>query len=170
MNPAQMNLNPTAQFNPVIIVATIIIFVVTFVLLRRWFVLPYVRVLEERERLFEAGDTQLAEAGERTRTATQHAEQIVADAVAQAAQVRDDARAAADKYRHERIGDETARAASSLEQGRAEIARERAAEVERVRTQAHECVRLACERLQCSASDEAVTSAVTRALARHTGS
>ena len=169
MNPAQMNLNPMTQLDPVIIVAMILIIAVTYVLLRRYFVMPYLHVLEARERLFETSDAQLDDAEKSAQVAQQHSEDVVAEAAEQAEKIRSDARAAADEYRAKCVGKATAKATASLEKGRELIATERAAELETLREQACECVGLACNRLLGCADDEAVASAVEHALARHGG-
>ena len=169
MNPAQMNLNPMTQIDPVVIVAMVLIVAVTYVLLRRVFVLPYLNVLEQRERLFCDSEDRLNEADRCADTALEEAEQAVADAAEQAEKIRADAHETADAYRAKRIGEASAGASTVLEHGRELIAADRAKEVERMRTQACECVGLACERLLGKADEQAVASAVDRALARHGG-
>ena len=169
MSPDKMNLNPITQLDPVIIIAMVLIIAVTYVLMRRYFVMPYLHVLEERQRLFENSDAQRDEAVVSVEVAQQHSEDVVAEAAEQAEKIRNDARAAADEYRAKCVGEATAKATAVLEKGRELIAAERAVELEKLRDQARECVGLACNRLLGRADDEAVASAVDRALARHGG-
>jgi len=164
-----MNLNPMTQIDPVVIVGVMLIVLVTYLLLRRVFVLPYLRVMEERERLFEAADARHDEADASTRAAQHSAQQLVADAAAQAEKTRADATEHADAYRTARLAEAAAGASSALEAGRELIAADRARELEGLRAQACECVRLACERLLGAADEAAVSSAVDRALERHGG-
>ncbi|NTU71870.1 MAG: hypothetical protein HGB10_08655 [Coriobacteriia bacterium] len=70
MNPAELNLNPIDQINPIVIVAVMLIVVATYFALRRVYVMPYLRVMEERERFFESADASYAQAGERVATAS----------------------------------------------------------------------------------------------------
>jgi F0F1-type ATP synthase membrane subunit b/b' len=169
VNPAQMNLNPMTQIDPVVIVGIMLIVSVTYLLLRRVFVLPYLHVMEERERMFEAADARHDEADASVRTAKENAERLIADAAAQAEKLRTDATERADAYRTQRLGAATAGASSVLEKGRELIASDRARELEGLRTEACECVGLACQRLLGKADDTAVASAVDRALERHGG-
>jgi F0F1-type ATP synthase membrane subunit b/b' len=157
------------QLDPVIIVGMVLIIAVTYVLLRRYFVMPYLQVLEGRERLYELSDSRTDEAEESVKVAQQHAEDVVSEAAEQAEKIRSDARATADEYRTQCVGEATALATASLEKGRERIAKERAGELEKLREQARECVGLACERLLGNADAETVGSAVERALARHGG-
>ena len=169
MDPTKMNLNPMTQLDPVIIVGMVLIIAVTYVLLRRYYVMPYLHVLEERQRLFEISDARLDEIDSGTQDAQQRSEDIVAEAAEQAEKIRSDARASAGEYRTKCVGEATALATAALEKGRETIAKERALELSKLREQACECVGLACGRLLGHADDEAVASAVERALARHGG-
>ena len=169
MNPAQMNLNPMTQIDPVVIVGIMLIVVVTYVLLRRVFVLPYVRVMEERERLFESSDASLVEADGCRRGAKESAEQLVSDAADQAEKLRADALAEADEYRAKRMSSASAGATAVLEHGRDEIVADRTAELAHLREQACACVGLACDKLLGGADPVAVATAVDHALARHEG-
>ena len=55
MSAAQLNLNPLTSIQPITIVLIILIFMATYFALRRVFVFPFLAVMEERERLFDAG-------------------------------------------------------------------------------------------------------------------
>lgn len=166
MNPAQMNLNPIDQISPTVIVAIVLIIVATYFALRRVYVLPYLGVLEERERLFEAADAMNAEATQRVAAAGVDAERVVAEAVAEAEAMRAEARERAETDRRIRIAEATNAAAVQLDEGRARIASARAAELDRLRTEADECVHLACGQLVGSVDDELVATTIERLIAR----
>lgn len=168
MNAAQLNLNPLTQIDPIVIVATILIFVATYFALRRVFITPYLAVMEQRERLFESGGDMLDHADQAERQAAENAEATVAAAAAAAEELRKAAQDGAAQYRRERIGAATAEASKLLESGRAQIASARAGQGEKLRAQAHECVGLACDRLLGAHDDEAIEAAVDRLMARET--
>ena len=88
MNAAQLNLNPLTQIDPIVIVATIVIFVATYFALRRVFIAPYLAVMEQRERLFESADEMLDHADEAERQAAENAEAAVAAAAAATEELR----------------------------------------------------------------------------------
>lgn len=161
-----MDLNPLNQLDPVVIFGVIGIFVVTFVALRRVYVAPYVAVMQEREALFDEADARAAEAAK-----------VRSEAAAEAASVRDSAREEAERlvaeateraerYRQERARAGADAAAARLEEGRAQIARAREIELERLRAQATECVGLACERLLGTSERADIEAAVDRLLDR----
>ncbi len=166
MNPAQLNLNPISQLDPVVIVAVIVLMFVTYFALRRVFVMPYLRVMDERSQLFELADERHRQAGDAVREADYESERALTEAAAAAEQLRADARERAETYRRERVEEATATASERLERGRADIATEKAIEVEALRSQAIDCVDLACGQLIGGASDEVVQAAVDRLLSR----
>lgn len=166
MNPAELNLNPIDQIIPVVIVAVMLIIVGTYFALRRVYVLPYLRVIEARERLFETADAMNAEATQCVAAATADAERIVAEAVAEAESLRAQARERAEEDRRARVAEATNAAAHQLEEGRSQIAAARAAELNRLRAEASECVHLACGQLVGSVDDELVAATVERLMAR----
>ena len=168
MNAAQLNLNPLTQIDPIVIVATIVIFVATYFALRRVFIAPYLAVMEQRERLFESADEMLDHADEAERQAAENAEAAVAAAAAAAEELRKDSEESAAQYRRERVNAATLEASKLLETGRAQIASTRAGQSETLRTQAHECVGLACDRLLGEHDDDAIEAAVDRLMARET--
>ena len=80
MNPAELNLNPLSQIDPVVIVAVALIVIVTYLLLRRLYVLPYLEVMESREELFSSARRLSAEAAEVTRESELRAEAVLCEA------------------------------------------------------------------------------------------
>ena len=169
MNPAEINLNPLSQqqFDPVVMIAVIIIFAITLLVLRRVFVMPFVRVMEQRDEYLEVADAQVAEADSVVRDADFDAERALAEAAQAAEELRAHAREGAEASRRERIAEATRLASERLERGRAEIAAARANEVSALRSQAVDCVGVACVQLLGAESDgAAIEAAVDRLMAR----
>jgi len=167
MNPAELNLNPISQLNIIVLVAAMVIFAVTFLVLRRAFVLPYLQVMEERERFFELADQQDAEGVALLRSADLEAEQALIAAAKQAEQIRAEARERTEAYRRETLETAGAEAAVLLEKGRTRIEADLAEETALLRTQAIACVELACGQLLGSSLNGDVEAAVDRLMARH---
>lgn len=161
-----MNLNPIDQLDPVVILVTAVVFVLTLFALRKVFVLPYLAVMDARERLFDDTDERAAETERALASARIESEQSVATATAEAAQLLTDARDRADAYRRERLDTATRAASQRLERGRAEIAEARANELAQVRQQAVDCVGIACTHLLGESDTKAVETAVDRLMAR----
>ena len=166
MNPAELNLNPIDQIHPLVIVAAMLIIVATYFALRRVYVLPYLRVLEQREQLFETSDVEYVDAAQRVAEAKIDSERAVAEAAAEVEAMRAEAKARADEYRRTRVAEATSAASALLERGRAEIATARAAELERLRAEASECVHSACGQLMGGADKELVTATIERLMTR----
>ena len=159
---AELNLNPISQIDPIVIVVVALILVVTYLLLRRVYVLPYLEVMETREERFSVARQQLDQAAEVRRSSDLQAEAILAEAAASSEEIRNAASARAEAYRKERLAEASQRASESLESGRAELSAVRERELASVQTQAVECVAAACEQLLGRADAEAVESAVVR--------
>jgi F0F1-type ATP synthase membrane subunit b/b' len=161
-----VDLNPLNQIDPLIIVATIAIIGVTFVLLKRYFVEPYLDVMERREDSLRDAEQRRDEARQLLAAAQEDAESSLAEARVKAEQAVSQARDRVAAYRKERIATASGHAATQLEEGRAHIESERAVELERLRERAIECVGLACKNLLGAADSEAVEQAVDRLMAR----
>jgi len=168
MNPAELNLNPISQIDPLVIVAVMLIMLGTYFVLRRVFVMPYLRVMDERQQLFAVADSQHLQAEDVVRQADYESERALAEAAQAAEQLRAEARERSEAYHRERVEQATATASERLERGRADIATEKSIEVEALRSQAIDCVDLACGQLLGGATDEVVQASVDRLLARRT--
>ena len=169
MNAAQLNLNPISQIEPVVIVIMIAIFIATYFALRRVFVLPYVAVMEKRERLFEHAEESREEAAKIERAAREDAQLALDEAARAGEELRSASRDRCDAYQHEKLTEATTSASALLEQGRAQISAARAEQSVALRRQVMDCVGVACERLLGSADDSVVETAVDRAIARRMG-
>jgi F0F1-type ATP synthase membrane subunit b/b' len=159
-------LNPIDQIQIPVILTVIAIVIATFVMLRRVFFLPYVRVMEERETRLEAAESVIAESEAVIAAAEPEAQRVVAEAREKADELLRRTREEDDAY-HKRVIEAAMRESSeSLEEGRAEVAAAREAEVASLREQAIECVALACDKVLGSFEPDAVSAAVDKLLAR----
>jgi F0F1-type ATP synthase membrane subunit b/b' len=161
-----ISLNPLDYRDVIVVAATVLIFSATFVALRKVFVLPYLEVMEARSRLFETADEQLQEKADVLSSAEDDAQRQVTEAREQADAIMKQASETAETYRRERLSSTTQTASERLEKGRAEIARTRDSEIERLRGEASECVGLACVRLLGEIDPTAVENAVDQLMAR----
>jgi F0F1-type ATP synthase membrane subunit b/b' len=168
LNAAQLNLNPLTQIDPIVIVAVIVIFVATYFALRRVFIMPYVLVMEKRERLFENADEMLDRAEALERESLANSEATVAAAATAAEELRVTSQTGAEEYRRQRVDAATQEASVLLESGRAEIAAARSEQSAKLRAQVQECVGLACDRLLGAHDTETVEAAVDRLMTRGT--
>jgi F-type H+-transporting ATPase subunit b len=162
----ELSLNPLDQIDPIVIGATVAIFALTYFTLRRVFVLPYLRVMEQRERMFEEADERADEEDRATGEAEQQAKAKVAEAREAADELLGEAAQQADAYKTERLQSATTTASERLEQGRAEIAQARESELARLREEAVDCVGKACDRLLGESDPAAAEVAVDRLLSR----
>jgi F0F1-type ATP synthase membrane subunit b/b' len=169
MNPAELNLNPLSQIDPVVIGIVAVIMIALYLLLRRFYVLPYLEVMEAREELFSIARGRTSEAEQIRRDSDMEAEAVLTAAAASAEGLRSAAQARADAYRKERIAEASLEASESLDKGRAELREARDSERASVRVQAVECVSVACHQLLGSADPEAIESTVTRVMEHKTG-
>lgn len=161
-----INLNPLTQIEPIVIVAIIVIFIATYFALRRFFVFPYLAVMEERERLFEDADECRRRAEEIERSARQDAQHALDEAASAAEELNSASRLRSDAYQRQCLSEATAQASKLLEEGRLKIAAARAKESDGLREQVQDCVGIACSRLLGEVDSDAVGSAVERAMAR----
>ncbi|MEI7815048.1 MAG: hypothetical protein WCJ13_09680 [Coriobacteriia bacterium] len=166
IKPAELNLNPLTQIDPVVIVAVAIIVIVTYLLLKRFYVQPYLEVMEAREGLFDTAREQSAEAKSVTQDSELRAEAAVAEAVAASEDLRTAAKARADAYRKEQVAAASLQASELLEKGRADLRTAREAELASVQTQAVECVTAACVQLVGDVDAETAESTVVRLMER----
>ncbi|HEY5432708.1 MAG TPA: hypothetical protein VIL06_04800 [Coriobacteriia bacterium] len=159
-------LNPLDQIQIPVILAIVAIVVTTYVVLRRVFFAPYVRVMEERETRLEAAESTMAEADAVVAAAEPEARVIVAGAREKADELLRRTREEDDEYRRLTIEKALQESSGSLERGRIEIAAARETEVASLREQAIECVTLACDKLMGSPDPDVVVAAVDKLLAR----
>ena len=161
-----MDLNPLNQLNIFIIAATVLVFVGTYLALRRIFADKVVRVMEERrircevaEQLCQEAQASIAEAEQ---GATELAEKTADEAEGIVQVAREEAMVAKGKA----ISEARRQSEEELRACRQRIEQEKQAEIARVRTEAIECVNLACEKIVGQVEGDVVTATVDRALAR----
>ena len=166
MNPAELNLNPLSQIDPVVIVAVALIVGITYLVLRRVYVLPYLAVMEERESRFAVAREQSTTAEQILRDADLQAETLLSQAATGAEDLRTEAASRAEAYRKERIAAASLAASQLLEAGRAGLRETRDKERSSVKEQAVECVALACDQLLGTSDSEAIEATVDRLMER----
>lgn len=162
----EISLNPIDQLDPVVIIATMLIFSATFAVLRKVFVLPYLVVMEERESMFESADNRVAQAKALLEEAEVSSERSLSDARAAAEELLRKANDEGEAYRKERLASATTAASTRLEAGRTQIEHARQEELARLRQEAVDCVGLACGRLLGETDEEAAASAVDRLMSK----
>jgi F-type H+-transporting ATPase subunit b len=161
-----MELNPLKQIDPLVIVTVMIAFSITAVLLRKWFFLPYIGVMEERDMRLEEAQAALDEAERIVLEAEPTAAADVERAREEADLLMRQSREQNDLYRRETVDAAMAEVSTLLEKGRKRISQARESELASLRAQAVECVNLACVKLMGSADEESTATAVDKLLAR----
>jgi F-type H+-transporting ATPase subunit b len=161
-----MDLNPLNQLNIFIIAATVVVFVATYLMLRRFFADKVVRVMEQRRVRCEVAEKLCQEAQASIAEAEQAAAELGTTTGEEAEGIVQVAREKAQVEKGQALTEARKRTEELLREGRAEIEREKQAEIARVRTEAIECVGLACEKIVGEVEGDVVTATVDRALAR----
>lgn len=161
-----MDLNPLNQIEPYLIIAVVVLFALTYQVLKRVYFLPYIDVMEAREARLVAAEAQADEAVAILEDAERQAGELVDSARERADRIVREARDRAESER--RLAAVTAgeQAGKALEEGRARIAAARTTELERLRSEALDCVGIACEKLIGEADPATVEAAVDKLLAR----
>ena len=160
------SLNPLDQLQAPVIIAVIVIVALTYVLLRRVFFAPYVRVMEERDTKLEAAEAVIAEADAALADAEPETQRLLASARERADEILRVSQEEDAAYRRDVIDAAMNESSTSLERGSAELGGEREREAESLREKAIECVTLACEKLLGSSHPDVVSAAVDKQLAR----
>ena len=159
-----MEMNPLAQIDWRVILATIVIFVATYFALRRVYFYPVIEAMEDRREDLEDCD----EACERARSIIAAAEDDARLTAEQAETERtallEKAREEAQAERERRVDGAKAEAEERLAEGRRQIEAERAEQVEWLRTEARECVTMACSKLVGDVPEETVAPVVDRVI------
>ena len=161
-----MNINPLTQIDVRVILIVMVIVTLTFFGLRRFFVAPYLAVMLERDRLLDEA-----------RASDEQGQALLADADADAARLKEEARIAArelvseaqsraDEYHATVLARAAEDASHRLEAGRGKIAQRRHAESAAIREHAIECVGIACARLSVPVDERAAAQAVDEVLTR----
>ena len=161
-----MQLDPIGQLSIPVIGITIAIVALTYVVLRRWLFSPYIAVLEERQTRIDAGRERLAESDAITQQAIWDVASIESEARAKATEIEHDAVEEAEAYRKRTMDQAIRNVDGLLAKGRAEIAKSREKETARVRSEAVNCVGIACSRLFGEMDSLIVESSVDRAIDR----
>jgi F-type H+-transporting ATPase subunit b len=169
VDAAKLNLNPITQIQPLLVAGIVVLFIVTYFVLRRVFVRPYLAVLESRERRFEHAEQSRERCAQARLDAQAEADRLLAEASKHSETLHAESDERCDEYRRSRIAEASSRAAALLDEGRNKIAAERAKHSAEMRGEVEECVGVACKRLLGRSDPEAVANAVERAAARRIG-
>lgn len=162
-----MDLNPINQLDLVTMAAVALIFIATYAGLRRFFVLPLLSVIREREVMVEAAREDQDEAAGLLEAANTDAESVLGEAREQADTMLTQAREESLEQKREQVAAATREASQRLEAGRAEIAQGREKAMKLMRTQAVECVGIACGQLLGSVDERSIGEAVDKLLTRY---
>jgi F-type H+-transporting ATPase subunit b len=127
-----MLLDPLDQIHLVTTVATVVIFFLTLLVLRRVVFLPVIEVMERRRARIEAAQTRKAEAEALLQSAQRRADEAVNTAKAEAARILGGVREEVAGARREKMLAASAEAETILTRGREEVATLRAAEEARL--------------------------------------
>ena len=157
-----MQLNPLMQLDWRVILATVLIFVATYFVMRRVFYDKVVAVMEDRREHIDECQGKCAEARALVETAQKDADEMVASAEAELESLLSASSERAQSERSAKIADVQHTAERRLEQGRLEIASERQGEIARLVREANECVGLACAKLVGPVEDETIAPIVDR--------
>jgi len=161
-----MQLDPLQMLDLRVIGVCIGIVIVAYFVLRKWFFLPYIEVMQERAERIDKGRALLDEAKQITDGAAWEVASIQGKAKADAEEIERDSQERATTYRKEGMAAAVVEIDALLKKGRGEIAVQAEGEAAELRARAIECVALACERLVGARDDVLIESAVDRALAR----
>jgi F0F1-type ATP synthase membrane subunit b/b' len=162
-----MDLNPINQLAAWWVIPAVMAIVgMTFVVFKRVFVIPYVLVMEERDRNLESAEDILAEAERIVAEAEPEAQRLVAEAREQADSILRTAHDETETYARAAVERSMEESARSLEEGRAKMSSAKEAELASLRQEAVECVGLACEQLLGSTDADKIEAAVDRLFAR----
>jgi F0F1-type ATP synthase membrane subunit b/b' len=160
-----MGLNPLEQLNPVTMAAMAVIFLATFVILRKVFFTPLIDAMEKRAGKLERAQARYREAGALVEKAREEAAGIAAEAAEAAKHLHANV-----KEELARIGDAkraqaSAEAETVLARGRDEVARLREAEQARLKEQLLTCSRQTLVKMIPEVDEERLRFMVSRVLA-----
>lgn len=161
-----MDLNPLHQIEPVVIVTVAAIFAFTLIVLRKIFYLPYINVMEARERRLARAEQKLSQA-----------EQLMQETEEESGRILERTRQRADKLLKQTQDQcETRRRHATtttgeevgglLEAGRAKIRAARQEDLSSLREHALDCVGIACAKLIGETDRSDIEAAVDKMLAR----
>jgi F0F1-type ATP synthase membrane subunit b/b' len=164
-----IDLNPLSpgQLNLVTMAVVAVVFLATYFGLRRFFVLPVLAVMRERGGMVEAARADQDEAARLLESANSDAEAMLAESRATADTMLGEAKEESLEAKREQIAGATRQASERLEAGRADIAKARKRAMAMMRSQAIECVGIACGQLQVESEDSSITEAVDKLLTRY---
>jgi F0F1-type ATP synthase membrane subunit b/b' len=157
-----MQLNPLMQLDWRVILATVLVFVATYFVVRRVFFDKVVAAMEDRQEHIVECEAKCAEARALVEAAQKEADEMVGSAEAERESLLSAARERAQSERETQVADAQHTAERRLEEGRLEIATAREREIERLVREANECVGLACAKIVGPVDEEVIAPVVDR--------
>ena len=158
--------NPLGQLDWRVMLSVATIVVLTFVILRRVFVGPYLKVMEARQQFLDESEASDRQSARILAEARAEADSILGEAHRRAEHALAEERAQTETYRSEHIEKANIAAARKLERGRRKIRAESDAELDLLRQRAVDCVGAACQRLAVPVNERITATAVDDAMAR----
>lgn len=157
-----MELNPLAQIDPITVGTTVVVFGATYWLMRKVYFDKTIAVMEARELRCRTAEESCNKAQALIREAEERAQEIEAATREEADALVTHAREEAEEQKTSLIAEARQHAEARLREGRTEVLAARELEIASLRTEAIECVGLACEKLAGTADPDVINGVVDR--------
>lgn len=157
-----MELNPLNQIDLITVALTILVFIATYWLMRKVFFDKTIAVMEAREVRCRDAQEACNQAQTIIAQAEHRAEEIEAATREEADALVARTREEAEKEKVSLLAQARQQAEARLQEGRTEVLAAREREITSLRTEAIECVGLACEKLAGHADTDVIDSVVDR--------
>jgi len=157
-----VELNPLTQIDLITVTLTILVFIATYWLMRKVFFDKTIAVMEAREVRCRDAEEACHQAQTIIAQAERRAEEIAAATHEEAEALITSAREEAEEEKVSLLAHARQQAEARLQEGRTEVLAAREREITSLRTEAVECVGLACEKLAGHADPDVIDSVVDR--------
>ncbi len=142
-----MELNPIEQINFITIVSIIILFTITFFILKRIFFDPLIEIMEKRTEKIQRSKSLIDEAKNLLDSAREESEKIINEARAEAERIKTAAKEEALRIKDEKISEAKKQAGKLLLEGRREIEILKAEEKNKLASEVFSCTQMTLEKL-----------------------
>lgn len=142
-----MELNPIEQVNFITIVSIIILFTITFFILKRIFFDPLIEIMEKRTEKIERSKSLIDEAKNLLESAREESEKIINEAQTKAERIRTTAKEEALRIKDEKIFESKKKAEELLIEGRREIEMLKVEEKKKLASELLSCTQMTLEKL-----------------------
>jgi len=157
-----VELNPLNQIDPITVALTIVVFIATYWLMRKVFFDKTIAVMEAREVRCHDAEEACRRAQAVIAQAEHRAEETAAATHDEAEALITRTREEAEEEKVSLLAQARQQAEARLQEGRTEVLAAREREITSLRTEAIECVGLACEKLAGHANPDVIDSVVDR--------